>query len=59
MRIVCVAAGIICFMLMGADVIAQPGLPTPPARPVPWGSLPVIIAGCVGYALWQVQKFNR
>jgi len=35
---------------------AQPALPSPPARPVPWGNLPLISVACGGCALRYFLK---
>jgi hypothetical protein len=61
-RVIYNVAGMIIvaiFVLIVSDVTllpAQPALPTPPPRPISWGSVSLIGACCVGYAWWRLRR---
>jgi hypothetical protein len=48
---------ILCvFAVITPDVLAQPAMPTPPPRPIPWSGIPFIAAGCAGYLWWKMNR---
>jgi hypothetical protein len=59
MVLVCVVFIIAIILALPVELSAQPAMPTPPPRPIPWGSIPILLSGFSGFAIWKLYKTHR